>query len=65
MDRLALRDALARLKDLDPLEVWPSQIGDGNADHRIRFRNNPFTTFLTADDATQDRIVSAINRSGQ
>ena len=58
MTRAEFRDALCRLQRIDPLEIWPDQTKD--AERRIIFRANPFQTFITSDDASQERIVAAM-----
>jgi len=54
-----LRDALCRIKAVDPLDVWPDQARD--PERRIRFRADPLETFITSDDETQARIFAAAN----
>lgn len=54
-----LRDAMARIVSVDPIDIWPDQTK--GAEDRVRFRGDPLTTFLFSDDQTQARIFAAAN----
>lgn len=59
--RLELRDALAKLKSINPIDVWPRHKEDSGLELRICFHKDPLQTFLNCDDDTQDRIVAIMN----
>lgn len=59
MTPAVLRDAMARIAAVDPIDIWSDQAKD--AETRIRFRSDPLTAFLLSDDKTQARIFAAAN----
>src|SRR3546814_10104970 len=48
-----LRNSLAVLHSIDPIDVFPE--GD-QSEERIRFRRDPYGEFLRSDDAVQQKI---------
>jgi hypothetical protein len=55
----SLRNALAILAGIDPIELFPEH---HQSEQRIAFRGDRLTAFLTADDAVQEQITGIINR---